>query len=366
MKDHGPDPIWLIDSTLRDGEQSPGVAFGRKTKETIATMLADAGVDELEVGTPAMGAVEQEDIQAIFALGLPCRLTCWCRALHADIEAAAGCGTSCVHISFPVSPIHLKAMNKNESWVISQLESLLDYACEKFQFVSVGAQDATRADLSFLKFFSEHAVRFGAHRMRIADTVGIATPASVTRMIKELIAPAKGMFLEFHGHNDLGMATANTLSAVEAGVDTVSVTVNGLGERAGNTALEEAAMALALTGNRFTRIRPEKIMSLCAFVSQVSGRPIPANKPITGPDVFTHESGIHCDGMFKDHHTYEPFSADILGRNSEFVMGKHSGTALLLQVLRKMGVDDNCHIDNDFVSRLKGDYQALYANLTAR
>ena len=334
MKAHGRDPIWLIDTTLRDGEQSPGVAFSRGAKETIASMLAAAGIDELEVGTPAMGKTEQADIRAIGRLNLSCRLTCWCRARREDIEDAAKCDTGSIHISFPVSSILMSAMKKDESWVLAQLRELLAFACNRFQYVSVGAQDATRAELSFLKTFAAHAYLFGAYRMRIADTVGIATPFSITAILKELLEASSKMALEFHGHNDLGMATANAICAAQAGADALSVTVNGLGERAGNAALEEVAMALALSGENKCSIRSADLMPLCTYVAQASQRPIPANKPITGTLVFTHESGIHCNGMFKDPRTYEPFSGGLLGRSSEFVMGKHSGTALLRQVLK--------------------------------
>jgi homocitrate synthase NifV len=326
---HIPEAIWLIDTTLRDGEQSPGVAFSRETKETIAAMLAEAGIDELEVGTPAMGELEQEDIRTIARLNLACRLTCWCRARRDDIEDAAKCNTGGIHISFPVSSILMNAMNKDESWVLEQLELLLVFSRNRFQFVSVGAQDATRAELSFLKTFAERASFFGAYRMRIADTVGIATPFSVSAVLAELIDASGAMAIEFHGHNDLGMATANAVCAAQMGVDALSVTVNGLGERAGNAALEEVAMAIALSGENKCRIRPADLMQICTFVSQASQRPIHANKPITGALVFTHESGIHCSGMRRDPRTYEPFSGSLLGRSSQFVIGKHSGKALL-------------------------------------
>lgn len=323
------EPIWLIDTTLRDGEQSPGVAFSRQTKETIASMLTDAGIDEIEVGTPAMGESEQEDIRAINRLNLSCRLTCWCRARRSDIEDAARCDTGSIHISFPVSAILMRAMNMDPSWVLDQLRDLLIWTHTRFPFVSVGAQDATRAELSFLKVFTEQAHQFGACRVRMADTVGIATPFSIVAMLNELIINDNAS-IEFHGHNDLGMATANAVCAVQAGAKALSVTINGLGERAGNAALEEVVMALMVSGERKSRIRPACLPALCNYVASASGRPIPAGKPITGSLVFTHESSIHRYGMQRDTRSYEPFSGCLLGRHSEFVVGKHSGRAVSL------------------------------------
>jgi len=313
--------IKIIDTTLRDGAQSPGVSFSRKEKQTIARMLSDAGVDELEVGIPAIGGTEQADIRALSRLKLNCRLTSWCRAKKEDLEEAARCNTGSVQISFPASSIHQNVMKKDQTWVLEQLERLIIIARNDFDAVSVGAQDATRSDREFLKTFIQRASESGAYRVRIADTVGIGTPFSTADLMSDMSKSANGISLEFHGHNDLGMATANTLAAMESGADSVSVTVNGIGERAGNAALEQVVMALALTDNLQCTVEPYKLMPLCNFVAKASCHPIPADKPITGSSVFTHESGIHCHGMLRDRRSYEPFSSELIGRTSELVTG---------------------------------------------
>jgi len=311
--------IRIIDSTLRDGAQSPGVSFSLEERKTIARMLADAGVDELEVGIPAIGRSEQEEIRAIAGLNLGCRLTSWCRAKREDLEDAARCNTGSVQISFPASSIHQNVLKRDERWVLEEMERLVAIARNDFDAVSVGAQDATRAERQFLRRFIQRASASGAYRVRIADTVGIGTPFSIASLMSELSEYADGVSLEFHGHNDLGMATANTLAAMEYGSDCVSVTVNGLGERAGNAALEQVVISLALTDELKCRVLPHKLIPLCNFVAKAACRPIPADKPITGSSVFTHESGIHCHGMLKDRRSYEPFASEMIGRTSEFI-----------------------------------------------
>ncbi len=221
----------------------------------------------------------------------------------------------------------MNAMNKDESWVFAQSEELIPFALKHFRYVSVGAQDAARADKVFLKKFARLTKEAGAYRLRIADTVGIATPFSIGRLIREISDAADDLLLEFHAHNDLGMAAGNAISAMESGASALSVTVNGLGERAGNAALEEVVAAIAVTSSDFCQIRMDKLMPLCRYVSELSKRPIPPNKPITGDMVFTHESGIHCHAMLKEPLAYQPFSSEILGRTSRFVIGKHSGAA---------------------------------------
>jgi homocitrate synthase NifV len=300
----------------------------------IASLLVEAGIDELEAGTPAMGKEERETIRRMARAFPTVRTTSWCRALEKDVMLAARCGTPAVQISFPVSDILLKAMGKDRDWVHRQLESLVPFARDLFDYVSVGAQDATRADVGFFDEFIGHAAACGVRRVRVSDTVGISAPGDVFALFSGLRKRAGDMELEFHGHNDLGMATANTVTAAQAGAEAVSVTVNGLGERAGNACLEEVAMGLNMSTRLASRIRCEHLPALCETVAGVSGSPLPVDKPIVGPDVFSHESGIHCHALRKDAHAYQPFLPETIGRpKMKFVLGKHSG--------RRKGIHSN-------------------------
>jgi homocitrate synthase NifV len=326
--------VWIIDTTLRDGEQAPGIAFDRPTKGAIARSLAKAGVDELEVGIPAMGRSARADIRALVNLDLDCLMTSWCRALEGDLDLAARCRTAGVHISFPVSPIHLRAMGKNEDWVLGQLDRLVSSSLSRFRLVSVGAQDAFRARSEFLRTFVAAAAACGAQRVRLADTVGLARPLQVADMVRDLVRRAGVTSLEFHGHNDLGMATANAVAAIEAGIPAVSVTVNGIGERAGNAALEQVAVAVTTLAERTSSIDLGQLTAICRLVSRTTGRPIPVDRPVTGEAVFRHESGIHCAGILKDPATYQPFAPETLGRGrAQLVAGRHSGTQVLKHLL---------------------------------
>lgn len=331
--------VHIIDTTLRDGEQAPGVVFTPSEKLAIASALADAGIDEIEAGIPAMGDQACADILKMMNLNLPCTLSCWCRAEKTDIMAAARCGTPAVHISFPASSVLLKVMDREEKWVLETLAELVPFARQYFDRVSVGAQDATRTRTGFLKRFAGLARDTGVVSLRLADTVGLISPAGTTRLVQDLKRAVPGIPLEFHGHNDLGMATANAVTAVEAGADALSVTVNGLGERAGNAPLEEVAMALFEMGGYESRIRIRRLAALCRLVSKTSGIPIHDTKPVVGQNAFRHESGIHCAGLLKDPAAYQAFQPEQIGRESmEFVIGAHSGSAAVRHALGDLGI----------------------------
>ena len=350
-----PARVHFIDSTLRDGEQAPGVVFSRAEKLEIAAAVALAGIPELEAGTPAIDEEERADLNAIVSLRLPCRITAWCRATEQDLQHAESCGVDSVHISFPVSSILLGAFGKAESWLWNSLPETIGRALGRFRYVSVGAQDASRADSTLLDRFVLAARDAGAQRVRVADTVGIWNPHQAWRCFRRLRAIAGSrLTLEFHGHNDLGMATANTISAVEGSADAVSVTVNGLGERAGNAPLEEVVMALRHTLAMDPGIDTSRLSALCELVASRARRSIHRTKPIVGADVFRHESGIHTAALLKTPNAYQPFPCEEAGRTPEpFAIGKHSGSAGLQSLLAASGISVPASLYTEIVAAVR-------------
>ncbi len=323
--------LHLIDSTLRDGEQAPGVVFTLGEKLRIADLLDTCGVKEVEVGTPAMGLDEQEAIRQIVRSGFRFDKLCWARAKESDIEDSAKTGANRINISFSVSDIQLLAMGKNTSWVMKQLRPLISFARRRFDFVAVGAQDASRANREFLDEFISACVAEGVDRIRIADTVGILNPFSTAKLFSEISQKFPRTDFEFHGHNDLGMATANSVSAFLSGAQSASATINGLGERAGNACLEELAVALKVSAGINTGINLQEIQEICGYVAKVSSRKIHESKPITGEMVCRHESGIHCRSLIENKLSYQPFHAEEIGRSTEMVIGRHSGISSIHQ-----------------------------------
>jgi len=328
----------IIDSTLRDGEQSPGVVFTLDEKLRIAGMLEDCGIKELEVGTPAMGADELRMICEIVQSGFRFDKICWARAKEFDIEESSKTGANRINISLPVSDVQLSAMGRNTDWVMNQLKPIISFARQRFDFIAIGAQDASRANCEFLNEFISACLAEGVDRIRLADTVGILNPFSTAQLFTSVSEKFPFVDFEFHGHNDLGMATANSVAALLSGASSVSATVNGLGERAGNAFLEEIAAALKISAGIDCGIHLAGMQELCRFVAEASSRPIHSSKPIVGDMICRHESGIHCNSLLKNELTYQPFLSSEIGRSTEMVLGRHSGAGTIRHLLEKQNL----------------------------
>ena len=314
------------------------MVFSLNEKIEIARRLDELNIPELEIGTPAIGKTEQQHIKCLLNQGFRFLSTCWARANINDLKAALACGATRVNLSFPVSDIQLNAIGKSRNWVMDMLPQIMDFATSNFDFVAAGAQDASRCDRAFLNEYISAVKNYGAKRIRIADTVGILNPMSVAALLQEIKVVFPDTDFEFHGHNDLGMATANHVAALISGAGSVSLTVNGLGERAGNGALEEVLFALKYSNNSEIDFDGRLLRDLSKYVEQASGRRLHASKPVSGELVFSHESGIHCRSLKNNKLSYQPFIPEEIGANTEIIIGRHSGSAIIHNILEQRNI----------------------------
>lgn len=329
----------LVDTTLRDGEQTAGVVFSNREKLRIAKMLDNLGVHQIEAGIPVMGGDEKEAIKEIVSYNLQASIMAWNRANIEDIKHSLDCGVDAVAISISTSDIHIKhKLRTSRQWVLENMSKAVDFARQHNFYISVNAEDASRSDISFLVEFAREAQAAGANRLRFCDTIGILEPFKTYEVISELIEKT-GMDIEMHAHNDFGMATANSLAGLKAGARFIGVTVNGLGERAGNAALEEVAMALKHIFGVNLDVNTKDFRNLCEYVARASGRQLYPGKPIVGANAFAHESGIHADGVLKHPSTYEVFSPEDVGLERQIVIGKHSGSKAIRMKFVEYGID---------------------------
>ncbi|NPV10153.1 MAG: homoaconitate hydratase, partial [Anaerolineae bacterium] len=329
--------IGLIDTTLRDGEQTAGVVFARHEKVRIASLLDEIGVKAAEIGYPVLGEHEQETIRTVVDLNLGLTPTAFCRARVEDVEAAAAARAPAIVISISTSDIHIeRRFGESRAWVLDQMATASRRARELGLRFTVSAEDASRTDLAFLRQYYSVGIEEGAERVRYCDTLGVDHPFGIYRRVREL-KEALPVPLELHMHDDFGMATANVMSGLRGGADGMAVSIGGLGERTGNSSLEEVVMALKYLYGRDLGIDTARFREVVEYVADASSRAVPVWKTIVGTNVFAHESGIHVDGVLKNPQNYEVFSPEEVGLERQLVVGKHSGSHTIYHKFKEFG-----------------------------
>lgn len=333
-----PRSVRIFDTTLRDGEQTPGVSFTPDQKLLIARQLDKLGVDTIEAGTPVSSEGERKAVAAIAQAGLNAEICALARPVKEDVDAALDSGVDCVHIFISTSDLHLKHMLKmTREQVLRRAMKYVEYAKDHGVTVEFSAMDATRTDLEFLKKIYRAVVEAGADRINVPDTVGVITPRGMYYLISQLKQVVE-VPISVHCHDDFGMATSNSLAAVEAGAEQVQVAVNGLGERAGNASLEEVVMGLRALYGIKTNVRTELLVETSELVERLTGITVPPNKAIVGDNAFAHVSGIHAHGVLEFPGTYEPISPELVGHHRRIELGKLTGRHSVEKQLRDLGV----------------------------
>ena len=340
----------IIDTTLRNGEQTAGVVFSKHEKIRIAKLLDEVGIPEIEIGTPSLGPAEREIIKEIIASKPNCKLFAHCEADPANIAYAAECGIKNIIINISTSDLHLKVKyGKTRTWALNQLRETISEAKSNGLDFIVSAEDATRTDLEFLLKMINIAQKKGAYRFRICDTVSRLDPFRTFLYINTILNTID-FPIEVYNHNDFGMATANAMAAIRAGASSLVTSVNGLGEGTGNAALEEIVMALKYLEEVDLGMTTSKFRELSEYVAKASARAIPVWKAIVGTNVFAHESGIHADGVLKNPRNYEVFEPGEVGLTRQLVVGKHSGSHTILHKFKEFEIDLTDKEANDILA----------------
>jgi 2-isopropylmalate synthase len=357
--------IYIFDTTLRDGEQSPGVNLNTREKVEIAHQLERLGVDRMEAGFPAASPGDLAAVNAVANAVKNVSVIGLSRSRETDIdavrEALKGAQDPCIHIFLATSPIHRKyKLRMDKAQVLETAQSALRYASKYFSKIEFSLEDAGRTEYDFMAEMVSMAIKEGAYVVNIPDTVGYLNPSeygAIFKFLKENVPDIEKVQLSAHCHNDLGMATANTLAAIQNGADQIEGTINGIGERAGNTAIEEVAMALATRESFFnatTSLQLTEIARTSRLVSKLTGMVVPGNKAIVGANAFAHESGIHQDGMLKEKTTYEIMTPESIGlKESKLVLGKHSGRHAFREKLVDLGYELEDQRLNDAFAKFK-------------
>lgn len=335
--------IIIEDTTLRDGEQAPGLAFSPSVKLEIYQMLVNCGLKWIEVGIPAMGGSELSFLKTVVKINEyynpDVNLIAWNRGKKEDIKQSIDLGYKKIHIGLPTSDIHLQhSIGKDKKWLINAAKELIDYAKQRGCFVSISAEDVGRTEIEFLEEYARCVEEAGADRLRLSDTIGILNPAAYSNVIKSL-KKVSDIPLQCHAHNDFGLAVANTLSGLDAGAKYFHVTVNGIGERAGMPDLCQMTLALKRFYNVDVGIETSLLKKLSQRIALLTNTSLYPWQPITGDNVFSHESGIHANGTLKHGETFEPFPPELVDGSRHLVLGKHSGTASIKHLLKGRGIN---------------------------
>ncbi len=345
------DTVRIFDTTLRDGEQSPGFSMNVAEKLLLARQLEQLGVDVIEAGFPIASRGDLEAVRAVAGEIRTCQVAALARAKQGDIDAALQALEPArrprLHVFLATSDLHLHyKLRITRAEALRAIRTMVRYGREHCADVEFSAEDASRSDIGFLCECMVTAAEAGATTLNIPDTVGYAVPeeyAAIFHKVREQLGDAPEITLSAHCHNDLGMAVANSLAAVRAGARQVECTINGIGERAGNASLEETVVALAVRQASFdvkTNVRLQEIYSTSRLLSEITGVNVPPNKAIVGANAFAHEAGIHQDGILKNPLTYEIIPPEAVGIPArQLVLGKHSGRNALRARLRDLGLD---------------------------